>query len=132
MKYHLNNFIISIIWKIFANEKKNEFKNDKIKEKLIFKHIYLSQDLIFSLNSRLSDREEKEKSTFEWITRGICLSKKKERFMLEWTSRKKEERFILKWILKEKERFILEWMLMRDNIVKKLDILFWKWMIVKW
>ena len=96
MKYYLNNFIISMIWKIFINKKENEFKNDKIKERLIFEYIYLSWNLIFSLNSYLSDQEEKEKFTFEWAAKEMHLSKRKERFILEWTSREKEERFILK------------------------------------
>ena len=72
-----------MIWKTFINEKENEFENDEIKEKFMFEHIYLNQDLIFPLNSRLSDWEKKEKFTFEWAAKGVHLSKKKERFMLE-------------------------------------------------
>ena len=83
MKYYLNNFIISIIWKIFINKKENKFKNNKIKEKLIFKPIYLNWDLIFSLNSCLNDWEEKKKFTFEWITEEMHWSMREERFTFE-------------------------------------------------
>ena len=114
MKYYLNNFIILIIWRILINKKENEFENDKIKEKLTFEYIYLNQDLIFSLNSYLSDREEKEKFIFEWIVEEMHWSMREEEFMFKWISRKmylskRKRRFMLKWISKEeKERFILE------------------------
>ena len=114
LRYYLNNFIILIIWRIFINEKENDFENDEIKEKLIFEYIYLSRDLIFSLNLYLSDWEKKKRFIFKWITREIYWSMREKEFIFQWILReiylsKKKERFILKWISREKkERFILK------------------------